>query len=24
MREHFTRQQAARAMGEIYLEFLAG
>ena len=24
MEEHFTRQQAARAMGEIYLEFLAG
>jgi glycosyltransferase involved in cell wall biosynthesis len=23
MEEHFTRQQAARAMGEIYLEFLA-
>ena len=22
MEEHFTRQQAARAMGEIYLEFL--
>jgi glycosyltransferase involved in cell wall biosynthesis len=23
MREHFTREQAARAMGAIYLEFLA-
>jgi hypothetical protein len=23
MEEHFTREQAARAMGEIYLEFLA-